>query len=63
MGISNKSQQVSVSEPIPVLLGTLKNSHPFLFSSSTSIHLLGQDILEKYHVEFLSPQRGNNPSI
>lgn len=43
----NKPQQVPVSEPIPFYLGPLRYTHNFLLSSSTPIHLLGWDFLEK----------------
>ena len=42
-GISNKSQKVPVSEPTPFYLGPLRDTHPFLPSSSVPIHSLGQD--------------------
>ena len=54
MGISNEPQQVPVSEPIPFFLGPLRDPRPFLFSSSASIHLLGQDFLKKYYAGIFS---------
>ena len=41
VGISNEPQEVPVSKPIPFCLGSLRDTHPFLLSSSTSKHLLG----------------------
>ena len=49
VGISNKSQQISVTKPIPFCLSPLRDNRPFLLSSSAPIHLLGQDFLEEYH--------------
>ena len=42
-GLSHEPLQVPVNEPSPVCLSTVKDSHPFLFSFSASIYLLGQD--------------------
>ena len=49
VGISNESQEVLVSEPIPFPLGPLRDICIFLLSSSAPTHLLGWDFLEKYH--------------
>lgn len=48
VGISNKPQQVYVSEPVPFRLGPLRDKHCFFLSSSALTHLLGRDFLEKY---------------
>lgn len=48
MGISNKPQQVHISEPIPFCLGPLRDTHCFLLSSFAPTHLL-QDFSENYH--------------
>ena len=49
VGISNEPQEVPVPEPIPCCLGPLRDTHPFLLSSSAPIRLLGWDFLEKPH--------------
>lgn len=36
----------------------LRNKHPFLLSSTASIHLLVQDFLEKYHAGISFSQKG-----
>ena len=41
VGISNEPQEVPVPEPIPFCLGPLRDTHPFLLSSSAPIRLLG----------------------
>lgn len=58
MGISNEPQEVSVSEPIPLCLGPLREIHAFLLSSSTPIHLFIQDFLETYHARISYSQKG-----
>lgn len=49
VGVLHKLQQVPVSKPIPFGLDPLRDTYPFLLSSSTSIYLLGRDFLEVYH--------------
>ena len=49
VGVLHKLQQVPLSKPIPFGLGPLRDTYPFLLSSSTSIYLLGRDFLEIYH--------------
>lgn len=46
-GVSDKPRQVSVSA-YSLLFRSSKRYRPSLLSSSTPIHLLGQDLLEKY---------------
>ena len=58
VGMSNEPQEVPVSKPIFFYLGTLRDTHPFLLSSTASIHLLGQDFLEKYCARISSSQKG-----
>ena len=52
MGLSNEPQNVPVSEC------PLRNTHPFLLSSTASIHLLVQDFLETYHAGISFSQKG-----
>ena len=58
MGLSNEPQQAPVSEPIPLCLGPLRDTHTFLLSSSTSIHLLCRDFLEKHQARISFSQKG-----
>lgn len=58
MGLSGDPQEASDSELIPSSLGPLRYSYPFLLSSSSPIHLLGQDFLEKYRDRISSFSKG-----
>ena len=50
-------RELPVSEPIPFSLGPLRDTHPFLLSSSALVHLLGRDFLDKHHARiYLSPK-------
>ena len=53
VGVSNEHQETPVSEHIPFCLGPLRATHPFLL-----IHLLGWDILEKYHARISFSEKG-----
>lgn len=51
-------QQAPVSEMILFGLGPLRDTHPFLLSSSTPTHLLCGDFLEKHHARISFSQKG-----
>ena len=57
MGLSGDPQDAAGSELIPFCLGPLRDSYPLLLSSSSPIHLLGQDFLEKYRDRFSSSSK------
>ena len=56
--ISNEPQEVPVSEFFPFCLSPWRDTYHFPLSSTTSIHLLGQDFSEKYHARISFSQRG-----
>uniref|UniRef100_A0A5F8HBR7 Gag-Pol polyprotein n=1 Tax=Monodelphis domestica TaxID=13616 RepID=A0A5F8HBR7_MONDO len=48
VGITNHVQSVYLSQPLPFILGEVKDMHSFLLSSDAPLHLLGRDFLDKY---------------
>lgn len=56
MGTSSETQEVVVSEPLPLYLA-LRDRHPFLFCSSPTI-VLDQDL--EYHARNVFLSKGKN---
>lgn len=48
-GISQEPREDPVSEPVPFCLGLLRDTYPFILSSSIPIHSFGQDFLDRFH--------------
>ena len=46
VGMSSKPQQF-MAKLVPFCLGSLRDTYPFLLTSSTSIYLLSQNTLER----------------
>ena len=57
MGISNEPQKVPVSESIPFCLGPLRNTQPFLLSSSSPAIYQAETPYRSIMPQFLSPKR------
>ena len=60
MGLSSDPQEFPFSGPIPFSLGPLRDTNTFLLSTSTPVHLLVQDFLEKYHDRVFFSQKGDS---
>lgn len=60
MGLSSDPQEFPFSGPIPFSLGPLRDTNTFLLSTSTPVHLLVQDFLEKYHDRVSFSQKGES---